>query len=69
MLYGLFIRIATPLAFFAMHCWDIVVSTASGHRDRPLTYINDWTELSSNDSSAEVQGAAVAYYVPSWAAP
>ena len=24
---------------------------------------------SSNDSSAEVQGAAVTYYVPSWAAP
>ena len=34
-----------------------------------LTYINYWTEHSSNDSSAEVQGAAVTYYVPSWAAP
>ena len=34
-----------------------------------LTYINYWTEHSSNDSSAEVQGAALTYYVPSWAAP
>ena len=34
-----------------------------------LTYINYWTEHSSNDSSAEVHGAAVTYYVPSWAAP
>ena len=30
----------------------------------PLTYINNWTPHSSNDSSAEVQGAAVTYYVP-----
>ena len=30
----------------------------------PLTYINDWTEHSSNDSNAGVQGAAVMYYIP-----
>ena len=29
-----------------------------------LTYINYWTENSSNDSSAEVHGAAVMYYIP-----
>ena len=39
------------------------------NESRALTYINYWTEHSSNDSSAEVQGAAVTYYVPSWAAP
>ena len=39
------------------------------HGRVPLTYINYWTEHSSNDSSADVQGAAVTYYVPSWAAP
>ena len=36
---------------------------------KALTYTNYWTEHSSNDSSAEAQGAAVTYYVPSWAAP
>ena len=35
----------------------------------PLTYINYWTKHSSNDPSAEVQGAAVTYYIPSWVAP
>ncbi len=43
--------------------------TKSLHYIPALTYINYWTEHSSNDSSAEVQGAAVTYYVPSWAVP
>ena len=28
---GLFIRIATPLAFFAMYSWEIVALTTSGN--------------------------------------
>ena len=40
------------------------------HLYNALTYINYWTEHSSNDSSAEVQGAALTYYVQVyWAAP
>ena len=32
LLYGLFIRIATPLSFFAMHSREIVALTTSGKR-------------------------------------
>ena len=41
-----------------------VVARDFGRRSHLLTYINYWTEHSSNDPSAEVQGAAVTYYVP-----
>ena len=43
--------------------------SCNGNQLQPLTYINDWTKLSSNDPSAEVQGAAVTCYTPSWAPP
>ena len=41
MLYGLFIRIATPLAFFAMHSWEIVALTTSDNRVRHIVSSQD----------------------------
>ena len=32
LLYGIFTRIATPLAVFVMHSWEIVALTTSGNR-------------------------------------
>ena len=41
LLYGLFIRIATPLAFFAVHSWEIVALTTSGNRVRHIVSSQD----------------------------
>ena len=36
MLYGLFIRVVTPLVLFPMHSWEIVALTTSGNRVRHI---------------------------------
>ena len=41
LLYCLFIRIATPLSFFAMHSWEIVALTTSGNRVRHIVSSQD----------------------------
>ena len=41
LLYGLFIRIGTPLAFFAVHSWEIVALTTSGNRVRHIVSSQD----------------------------
>ena len=39
--YGLFIRIVTPLAVFAMHSWEIVALTTSDNRVRHIVSSQD----------------------------
>ena len=41
LLYGLFIRTATPLAFSAMLSWEIVALTTSGNRARHIVSSQD----------------------------